>query len=340
MGCHSKPKEQSSRKRGWKLLVVGVFVGSCTGGSWLELQKTGGELGEQGAPAQRNFWAASRYARWVNDAVPAGANRWNCRLSHRHPRPVVLVHGTWVDQYQSFAGLAPRLAQAGYCVFSLNLGKTQGASYAMARLYGTNDIRTSAAELSTFVEKVRASTGAQKVDLVGWSQGGIIIRSYLKHQGGASKIDPRRHKVRRVVTLGSPHRGTSLGGLATVAQWTGVVDAFKDYIGSAGPQLVTDSPFLKSLNQDGETVPGIDYTSIYSSFDAVVNPPDTARLQAVPGARVTNVDVTEDCALDFSTHEALPYAARSIALIFQALEPEVEREIPCELQLGSVYSEG
>ncbi len=36
---------------------------------------------------------------------------------------------------------------------------------------GTGDIRVSAAQLGTFVERVRAGTGADEVDLVGYSQG-------------------------------------------------------------------------------------------------------------------------------------------------------------------------
>lgn len=288
-------------------------------------------------PVQSNFWSATHYSTLYKDATPPGANRWDCQPSVKHPRPVILVHGTWVDQYQSFAALAPRLAKQGYCVFSLNLGKTQGANYALARLYGTNDIMASARELAEFVREVQSKTGAKKVDMVGWSQGGVIIRRYLKYEGGASRHDPSHNRVQRVVTLGSPHRGTSLSGLATFARWAGMLDWVPEYIGPAGPQLVSDSPFIRDLNEGGETFPGIEYTAIYSPYDEVVNPPEIARLQAQPGAIVHNVDVNEGCTLDFSTHEALPYAKRSLAFTLRALDPETPIEIPCELQLGSMH---
>lgn len=207
----------------------------------------------------------------------------------------------------------------------------------MAKLFGTNHIRESAGELGRFVKQVQRASGAQQVDLVGWSQGGVIIRTYLKYAGGASPSEPARNLVKRVVTLGSPHHGTALSGIVDLAKWTGMFEYAPRWLGPASPELVSGSPFLRELNEGGETFAGIHYTSIYSSFDTIVNPPATAKLSQERGATVQNIDLQEGCALDFSSHEALPFARRSVALVLQALDPERTEALPCELQLASVF---
>src|SRR5690349_16868657 len=111
------------------------------------------------------------YAHISPTASPPGANDWSCKPSAAHPRPVVLVHGTFADMSDSWQALSPLLVNNGYCVFALNYGSNGGSG--AVGVYGIGHIPASAAELSTFVNKVLAETGATKVDLVGHSQGGM-----------------------------------------------------------------------------------------------------------------------------------------------------------------------
>lgn len=61
---------------------------------------------------------------------------------------------------------------------------------------------------------VLAATGAEQVDLVGHSQGGLLARQYLKFNGGAAKTD-------HVVTLGATNHGTTMSGIGNLDRFIG-----------------------------------------------------------------------------------------------------------------------
>ena len=115
---------------------------------------------------------------------PPGANDFSCKPTAAHPYPIVLVHGTAENMLNNWSSVSPALKAQGYCVFALNYGATQPA--ASLGVYGLGEISASARELDAFVARVRSATGAQKVSLVGHSQGGMMPRYYLKFLGGAS----------------------------------------------------------------------------------------------------------------------------------------------------------
>ena len=126
------------------------------------------------------------YAHASPTASPPGANNWSCKPRAPHPRPVVLVHGTFADMADSWQALSPLLANAGYCVFALNYGSYEGSG--SIGIDAVGNIPTSAEELGAFVASVQAATGARKVDIVGHSQGGMMPRYYLRFLGGASHV--------------------------------------------------------------------------------------------------------------------------------------------------------
>src|SRR4051794_38194773 len=54
---------------------------------------------------------------------PPGANDFACKPTARHPDPVVLVHGTFLDQTESWLLLSSQLTREGYCVFAFDYGQ-------------------------------------------------------------------------------------------------------------------------------------------------------------------------------------------------------------------------
>ena len=257
--------------------------------------------------------AGSHFVTW-QDATPAAA----CR-SAAHPEPVVLVPGTYVNQDADFSAVAPLLADNGYCVYTANFG---GAS-ATSPEQQTGDIPTSAGELSTVVNKVLAATGAQKVDLVGHSQGGgVLPRWYLKYDGGAGKVDA-------LVGLAPSNHGTTVDGVATLSAKLGTLGLLEAGAGVAGSEQLDGSAVNTQLDQGGDTVPGVTYTDVISRNDEVVTPYTHQYLTAGPGATVHNILLQDVCSLDQGEHLSVVYDHIALRLMLNALDPATAQAPTC-----------
>jgi triacylglycerol esterase/lipase EstA (alpha/beta hydrolase family) len=236
-----------------------------------------------------------------------GANNWSCRPSAAHPRPVVLVHGTFATGSVNWLAASPAIASHGYCVFALTYGTRPGVPL----LGAIAPVADSAAQLATFVDGVLAATGATRVDMVGHSQGGMMPRYYLRFLGGASK-------VHALVGLAPSNHGTTLNGLATLAaSFPGALDL----IGSGCPACadqVAGSALLQKLNAGGDAVPGVSYTVIATRYDEVVTPYTS---QFLSGGDVHNVTLQRLCVLDLSEHAAVAFDPVALHEVLNALDP-------------------
>jgi triacylglycerol esterase/lipase EstA (alpha/beta hydrolase family) len=241
-------------------------------------------------------------------ASPPGANDWSCHPTAAHPRPVILVHGTFENMAGNWQALSPLLANHGYCVFALNYGSYDNSG--AVGIDATGPIETSAQQLSSFVTKVLTATGAHKVDLVGHSQGGMMPRYYLKFLGGASKVNA-------LVGLAPSNHGTTLDGLtALTSRIPGASD--QPAMCPACSEQLTGSAFLIKLNAGGDTVPGVRYTVIESRNDEVVTPYTSAFLT---GADVTNILLQSQCSLDQGEHLSMAYDHIADGDVLNALDP-------------------
>lgn len=274
-------------------------------------------------PVSYNFLSSAVLAGTQVDADPPGANDFTCRPTPRHPRPVVLVHGTAGNKNTNWQTYAPLLANNGYCVFALTYGVTAGTPKGLDQLGGMDKMETSAAQLRSFVNKVRAATGARQVDIVGHSQGTLMPTYYLKFLGGAPY-------VRNYVSLAPLWHGTRLGAPAQMNQTMKVFGSSTTetpYCAACG-QMSTGSAFLKKLRKGGVAVRGIAYTNIMTKYDQLVSP-YTSGVEA--GMR--NIVVQDKCASDYTEHFEIAADPVAAGYVLNALDPAHPRPVPCTLVL-------
>jgi triacylglycerol esterase/lipase EstA (alpha/beta hydrolase family) len=151
---------------------------------------------------------------------------------------------------------------------------------------GTGDLTEQATTLKQAADAALTRTGASSVDVVGYSAGGVVARIWAKDMGGADQ-------ARRIVTLGSPHHGTQVAGLAT--------QFLPGQCPTACQQLVPNNPLLTALNADDETPAGPEWVSIWTQVDQVVTPPNSAELDGA-----VNLSVQSVCADSTVDHGNLP----------------------------------
>jgi pimeloyl-ACP methyl ester carboxylesterase len=167
---------------------------------------------------------------------------------------------------------------------------------------GFGDIRLSAGLLKVQVDKVRAATGAAKVDLVAHSEGGLVARWYVKFLGGADAVG-------RFVSLGSPQQGTYVANILKfvgLGSCAGIV---------ACQQMSIGSEFLNELNGGDDTPGPVRWTTVRTWQDELVRPVGNAAL--ADGA--TNVLIQSTCPLRVVGHLGLVLDGTTYTVVRQAL---------------------
>ncbi len=168
----------------------------------------------------------------------------------RGTQPVILVHG-YTQNRADFVYLSRFLRGRG-------LGPIYGFNY-----FSFADIRRSGKKLARFIESVRKESGAEAVDLVCHSMGGLVARHCIR-------IEPQH--VRRCVTIASPHSGVRYRG---------------PVIGRGARQLRAGARFLMELSA---TPLGVPMLSIFSTHDNIVAPAAAAASLEPWGGRDFVVD--------------------------------------------------
>jgi triacylglycerol esterase/lipase EstA (alpha/beta hydrolase family) len=167
---------------------------------------------------------------------------------HRDSRqlPVLLVHG-----YGANGGYWTQLAAR------LDAAHISHATLDLAPVFGNIDGYVPLVDEA--VSALCAATGSGKLVVVGHSMGGLVARAWLRRGG--------RARAARVITLGSPHSGTALAGLAP---------------GQNGAQMRRGSAWLRELADSESPETRALITSIWSHHDNMIAPQDSSLL---PGAR-------------------------------------------------------
>ncbi|MBC2902675.1 esterase/lipase family protein [Streptomyces cupreus] len=185
--------------------------------------------------------------------------------------PVVFVHGlsssasSWDDWIADFKA-------DGY---------TSSELYAWSYSWSQSNV-TTAGQLSSYINTVRAQTGAAKVDLVVHSMGALSSRYYLKNLGGTAYVDD-------FVSTAGTHHGT------TTASWCA-------WLYTSCAEMYTGSSFLTALNSGDETPGSVSYASYWSNCDDALTPDTTAILSGATNVEVGCISHT-DMNNDYGVYE-------------------------------------
>jgi triacylglycerol lipase len=160
-------------------------------------------------------------------------------------RGVVLVHG-FVCNRGFWNHWMPRLREQGVPFVAVNLEPVFGTISDYAPL------------IEQAVQRLEQATGLAPV-MVGHSMGGLAIRAWLN-------VYAASHRVQRVLTIGSPHRGTWLGrfGFSTNAR-----------------EMAMGTDWQRALEATESSEHFERFTCFYSHCDNIVFPASNATL---PGA--------------------------------------------------------
>jgi triacylglycerol esterase/lipase EstA (alpha/beta hydrolase family) len=204
--------------------------------------------------------------------------------------PILLIHGT--------AGMPEDHWALGY----QKILPDQGFDVCTVRLpdLALTDIQTATEYVVHAVRTITAASG-KPVDMIGYSQGGLEPRWAVKYWPDVQAA------VDDIVTLATPHHGTIVGDAACAA-------------GSCDPavwQMRPGANFIASLNSDDETPGAIDYTSIYSIHDELVQPALPVPTAALDGG--TAILIQDVCPGRPVNHGAEPVDAAVFALAMDAL---------------------
>jgi triacylglycerol esterase/lipase EstA (alpha/beta hydrolase family) len=182
----------------------------------------------------------------------------------------------------AFLGLARALARRGF-------GPIYALNYPWFR-----SVESNATRLTAYVERVAKETQSPEVDLDCHSMGGVVAIEALRRQQAESRS--RSARIRRCVTIASPHGGIT---------WNGpLLDAGSASI-RAGSAMIREHSTYRV---------GVPFLSIYSTHDNVVYPKATSVLTA-RGGRDLEIAEVAHLSLLFS-----PAVADHVATFLRAEE--------------------
>lgn len=209
-----------------------------------------------------------------NTGAGAPARRLPAAVSRQGTRPpTVLVHG-YKDDATVFRPLARHLSGLGVKTHAVTLAPSDCSV----------PVETLAGQLAAYIAGNFAAS--QRLDIVGFSLGGIVARYYVQRMGGLARAG-------RFLSVATPHHGT----------WV----AFASRL-PAALQLRPNSSFLRDLDSDAERLAGIRFSSIWSPLDLMIVPSFSSRMR-----------VGKNIAVWALQHQALITGRRGIGAIARQL---------------------
>jgi triacylglycerol lipase len=204
----------------------------------------------------------------------------------------------------NFPTIARALIASHRCVYGIDYGNE-----------GTAPITGSAAQIAAFVGEIQTLTGAARIDVVGYSQGGLVLRTALRQNGIADDV--------RVAVLIAPSFHGTTSPLATLVP-APVCPACADQ--------AADSPLLNDLNAGGDLDGDVRYAVLSTRYDVIVTPV-ASQVPHGPADRVRSLLVQDVCPASRVDHLGLPALRGLPSWVVAALDTD-GRPRPSALTCG------
>lgn len=112
--------------------------------------------------------------------------------------------------------------------------------------------------VDAFIKDVMRKTGSSKVNIMTFSQSGVIAATWMKNHGGAQYVD-------QVVNVSAALQGSPT---ATIGN-----ELLPECLGIKGcPAMSPESEFITKLNTPRDNIQGIQYTNITTKYDELAAP--------------------------------------------------------------------
>lgn len=207
--------------------------------------------------------------------------------------PILLIHGTTSSVEANWSWNWVRALDARrwpHCELSLPDS-------------GNADIQTAGEYVAAAIPAMSRRAGGQRIDVVGHSQGGMVVRWALKYWPDT------RSKVDDVVGLASSNYGTQVFNTLCLTS----------FCSAANWQQRRGSAFLTALNRGADAWPGISYTQVATRYDEVVVPFDSTFLRDEPSSSVVNTTVQDVCPTEVVEHFGMAYSIGAWLIALDAL---------------------
>ncbi len=199
--------------------------------------------------------------------------------------PILFLHG-WTGDASGWNAMKDRFYNDGWPSELL-----KAFTFSDSGDYSPNGNIQNAERIRYWVDDILNFTGAEKVDLIAHSMGGLSSRYYIKLLGGINKVDD-------YVCMGSPHHGVPGGTKVFQPNCTFLYNLNDGDETPGGILNDTIGPRVDviggAIYNGTHTAGNINYTSIYSNGDTICSPYTTSRLD---GANNIEVDGIEHIAM-------------------------------------------
>ena len=185
--------------------------------------------------------------------------------------------------------------------------------------------------MKQWIDEILGETGAEKIDIVGHSMGGLSSRYYIKFLGGIDKVDD-------YVSVGTPHHGEEIGETCEICLKANALLLSLNEGDETPGGILNDTigdrvaPYSGIIYNGTHIAGNISYTSIYSLTDGDV-PTQSSLLHGANNIRIIGPDHSQ-LRWDWDVYKLVRTAVDDFNTTFLITPPTSFTAVPGDSQVN------